>query len=333
MELINKIGARLKLMLICLAMFFNLSSANSQKKYDKEKEKILGEGFALYTLILANWMSNDLYYENEFNTRIVKGYLSYKGNKDSLVTIFWREIDTLSAEYKAKNFTQVGDTGILATKKVVKDLERRVIVKEFAYAHMQAKQSNAHIIEEERAPTDFEKMLMDYRAMVYKEMNSDTIFFKHYKEVQLKAIPFDAGKEIKVFVYSTTLHEGVIPFGGDYLLVYDKKEKKLKTKIDYHKELVFLPTKYKGKQYDASKAADHVHVEGASELITPTDIATLLLYKSRLEWDELHVLSKKSTSIFTLIDKKLVIVPTMQFEARKKMQRAAEVKEENSKMH
>ena len=307
--------------------------AHSQKKLEKEKKQILGEGMALYTLILANWTSNDLYYENEFNTNYIKGYLSYK-EKDTIKTIFWREIDTTSAEYKAKNFRQVGDTGIARQQhpKIIEDL--RLVVKTICYPKMNVRKTNAEIIdEEERAPAGKEKILMDYRDMVYHAINADTSFFKLYAGTSLKAVPFDAGKEVKVYVYSSVKKEGIVPFGGDYFLRYDKKTKMLIEKTDLHNDCIFISAQYKGKSYDASKATIHTHKEGVSELITPTDIATLLLYKNRLEWDEHHVVAEKYTSVFTLIDRKLDIIPTAELDYLKKKRIENENEKKKSNMH
>ena len=274
----------------------------------------MGEGLALYTIILANWTSNDLYYENEFNTDIVKGYMSYKV-KDTIKTIFWREIDTTSAAYKAKMFKQVGDTGILASKQPKRMNDLRLIFKTICYPKMSVTKANAVIPdEEERSPNAYEKMMMDYRASTYKEINSDTMLFKRYDGTQLKAIPLDMGKEVKVYVYSSSTSDDYVPLGGDYLLVYDKKEKLLVEKQKLHSGLILISSRYKGASYDASKSTFHNHKGETSELITPTDIAILLLYKKRIEWDEHHVVSDKYTCIFTLIDRKLQIIPTEEYE-------------------
>ena len=201
-----------------------------------------------------------MYYENESNTNYVKGYLSYK-DKDTLKTIFWREIDTTTEEYKAKTFQKAGDTGIVVQQQPKKINELRVIVKTMRYVRMSVSKKNADIADEEREPNEKEKMLMDFRAMTYKEINSDTSFFKHYVGTQLKAIPFDAGKEIRVYVYSSTIKEGVVPIGGDYLVIYDKKEKTIIEKTDLHQDCIFISTQYSGKSYDASKATLHSHKE------------------------------------------------------------------------
>jgi hypothetical protein len=292
---------------------FNLLHA--QKVSAKDKDKVFLEGLALYTLILGNWTSNDLYYENEFDTKIVSGYLSYR-DKDTLKTIFWREIDTSSVEYKTKTYKKAGDT--VAAEQSNKAPELRWVVKTVRYNNMNVSKKNARIAEEEeRVPTENEKMLMDYRDRVYKGINKDTAFFKMYDGVKLRAVPIDAGKIVKVYVYSSTLKEGVVPIGGDYLIVFDKKTNTVVSKEDLHKDMIFIPTQYRGKKSDVSKATIHTHKPGTAALITPTDIATLLLYKGQLEWDEHHVISDKYTSIFSLVDRKLEIMLTKDFEALK----------------
>lgn len=321
-----------KYFLAAVFIFSCLSSAFCQKKLDKAKKEILGEGLALYTLILANWTSNDLYYENEYNTNYVKGYLSYR-DKDTIKTIFWREIDTASAEYKAKTFQKAGDTGIVVQQQPKKINDLRVIVKTMRYAKMSVVKKNADIVDEEREPNEKEKLLMDFRAMTYKSISTDTSFFKQYAGVTMRVVPFDAGKEMKVYVYSSVKQEGVVPIGGDYLLIYDKKTKELVEKTTLHDDCIFISTQYKGKSYDASKATIHSHKEGAAELITPTDIATLLLYKSQLEWDEHHVIAGEYTCVFTLIDRKLDIIPTAEFEYLKKKKADSEKEEKKGKMH
>lgn len=299
-----------------------LKPAIAQKISEKDKNKVLTEGLALYTLILANWTSNDLYYENEFNTSIVKGYLSYR-DKDTLKTIFWREIDTASTEYKTKTYKKASDT--VAAEQTNKEIELRWIVKTMSYPNMSVSKKNAvYPEEEERAPTEQEKMLIDYRKKVYKEIASDTTFFKLYAGTKLRVVPIDAGKLMKVFIYSSVVKEGIVPIGGDYLLVYDKKENVLVSKEDLHKDCVFISTQYNGKGTDASKSTIHNHKKGTSPLITATDIATLLLYKSQLEWDEHHVISDKYTSIFSLVDRKLDIMLTKEFDALRAQKAAKE---------
>jgi hypothetical protein len=318
---------------ILLLLFYTFCiGSHAQKKIEKEKNKVYSEGLALYTIILANWTSNDLYYEQEFPTGYVKGYLSYRDKGDTIKTIFWREIDTSSAEYKAKIFKPVNDTGVLA-KQVNRPLDDiRVIVKTISYPKMTVNRRNAFINEEERSPTDKEKLLMDFRSLAYDAINNDTVFFKQYAGMFLRAVPFEAGKQIKVYIYSSTNREGVVPFGCDYLLVYDKKERMLIEKTDLHKDCLLISVGHKGKLYEIGKITQHTHSQGISNLITPTDIATLLLYKNLVQWDEHHVIGKKYVSIFTLTDRKLDVLPIQDYEKIKQKKIKIEEEEKKRKM-
>lgn len=321
---------RILFILICVSLLIP-HSVEAQRKVERSKDEIMTEGMALYMIILANWTSNDLYYENEFNTNAVKGYLSYK-QKDTIKTIFWREIDTASAEYKTKMFKAVGDTGEFARKD--KPMELRRVIKTINYKRMQVTRENAHIVDEaERVPTKYETMLMDYRGKALKAINTDTTFFKQYEYTKLKSVPLDLGKEVKVYVYSPVLKNDVVPFGGDYEILFDRKTKEISEKKDLHQDCVFISTHYAGKASDAVKATEHHHSDAVSPFITATDVATLLLYKNILEWDEHRVVSGKYTSVFTTVDRKLDILPTAEYEALQKKKRTSEKEEKNQNFH
>jgi hypothetical protein len=325
----KKYRNRFMLFLFLLLSLSHFSHVNAQRITEKDKNKVFLEGMALYTLILGNWTSNDLYYENEFDTKIVSGYLSYR-DKDTLKTIFWRAIDTSSVEYKTKSYKSASDT--VAAEQSNTSVELRWILKTVKYKNMSVLKKNAQIPDqEERLPTATERMLMDYRDKAYAEINSDTVLIKQYAGTRLKAVPIDAGKEVRVYIYSSTVKPGVVPIGGDYLLVYDKKTNTLISKEDIHRECIFISTQYKGKKSDLSKATLHTHKPGTAPLITPTDIATLLLYKSQLEWDEHHVVSDKYTSIFSLVDRKLDIMLTKDFEALKEKKSVNDKEEQKYK--
>jgi hypothetical protein len=312
--------------------FSLFTSVYAQRRLEKEKNEVLVEGLALYTIILANWTSNDLYYENEFPTNGVSGYLSYK-DKDTVKTIFWREMDTASAEYKAKTFRQVADTGILATPHSNSISDLRVIVKTFNYAKMNVSKKNAKLNEDEREPTNYEKVLMDFRKSAYEEIKKDTAFYKEYQGTSLKAVPMDAGKKVKVYIYSSSTSDNFVPLGGDYLILYEKKENNLLERQMLHDRIIMISAHYNGKASDPTKATYHNHKGDSPELITPTDIATLLLYKSTINWDEHRVVSEKYTSIFTLIDRKLQIIPTKEYNHLIDKKAAQDKEEQNSNFH
>ncbi|MFI5164371.1 MAG: hypothetical protein ACHQHP_03885 [Bacteroidia bacterium] len=262
----------------------------------------------------------------------MNGYLSYK-DKDTVKTIFWREIDTASAEYKAKTFKSVEDSSAISAKQPQKVSDPRVITKTFKYAKMSVTKKNCKIIEEEREPTDYEKMMMDFRKTVYDEMNKDTAFYKEYQGTSLKAIPMDFGKQVKVYVYSASTADNFVPMGGDYLVIYKKKEKEFVERHKLHDRIIMISTHYKGKSSDPDKSTFHNHKGDSPELITPTDIATLLLYQKMVEWDEHRVISEKYTCVFTLVDRKLQVIPTAEFERLNKTKNTKDKETENSNFH
>ena len=85
-----------------------------------------------------------------------------------------------------------------------------------------------------------------------------------------------------------------------------------------------ISSHYSGKSSDATKATYHYHKGESPELITPTDVATLLLYKATVDWYEHRVISDTYTCIFTLIDRKLQVISTKDFERLNKKDRAGQ---------
>ena len=84
---------------------------------------------------------------------------------------------------------------------------------------------NVKINEEEREPTEYEKMMMDFRKSAYDEMKRDTAFYKEYQGTALKAVPMDMGKKVKVYIYSSSTSDDFVPLGGDYYILYRKRKK------------------------------------------------------------------------------------------------------------
>jgi hypothetical protein len=141
------------------------------------------------------------------------------------------------------------------------------------------------------------------------------------------------GKKIKVYIYSSSASDDFVPMGGDYYILYGKKEKNLVERKKLHDNIIMISSHYKGKSSDQSKATFHNHKGDSPELITPTDIATLLLYKSTVDWDEHRVISKTYTSIFTLVDRKLQVIPTKEYERLNKKKAIQDKEAKNANFH
>jgi len=115
--------------------------------------------------------------------------------------------------------------------------------------------------------------------------------------------------------------------GNDYLLTYNKKNK-LKKKEKLHNSLLEFPYKFEeGDKNEGDKKMEMtIHSHIVTDLITETDICTLLLYKDFVEWDHHLVMSKKYVSIFDLKEESLQVMKTKDW---KKLAKA--VKEQNKK--
>src|SRR5688572_6179800 len=73
----------------------------AQKPSKKKMQEIKDEGTALYTLEHANEVSLDVFYENEYDKKGIKGYFSYKDG-DTIKTLFYGKVDTNAINFKSQ---------------------------------------------------------------------------------------------------------------------------------------------------------------------------------------------------------------------------------------
>jgi hypothetical protein len=148
--------------------------------------------------------------------------------------------------------------------------------------------------------TDLIKIRQDALGRI--NTNADK-FFSFYKNTSYNIIPLINSKERKVYSITGPQTGGVILIGNDYLFKYDQ-DNNFVSKEKIHNSLIQLPTKT-----DSNKdviATVHSHV--ISDIIDPTDICTLLLYKDAVQWRQHYVIGKKFVSIFDMDKENLVIV-------------------------
>ena len=96
-------------------------------------------------------------------------------------------------------------------------------------------------------------------------------------------------------------------FGNDYLLTFDKNNKLSKQK---QLHLSLIPIEY-GKK-DEIEGSIHSHV--IDDLITSTDICTLMLYGKFAKMKTHYVMSKKYVSIWDCKKETLVVMTREAFE-------------------
>lgn len=158
----------------------------------------------------------------------------------------------------------------------------------------------------EREFTTYENDIYVIRKIALSEANADTLF-KTYKNTNLNFIPLISGDEKKVYVLTGPQQNGVVIFGNDYLLTFDKNNK-LKLKKQLHKNII--PIYYGGKEEEGKQieGAMHSHLPETGDFITATDICTLMLYEKFAKWKTHNVVSKKYLNIWNCETDQLTVI-------------------------
>lgn len=256
-------------------------SVLGQKNLSKEAQQIVAEGKLLYKSEMASWYGTDLFLENYKTRENIGGYFSYIDNEIAKCIFF----------SKADNPKVIGTISFdssynLKTAKI--DLTER----------------------------DFNKIetdLYQIRKIVLNEINTNSDgLFKFYKNTNLNIIPLINGQEKKAYILTGPQKSGVVIFGNDYLLTLDKNNK-LVTKKQLHKNII--PIDYgnieDGKEVES---AMHSHLPETGDLITATDICTLMLYEKFAKWKTHNVVSEKYLNIWNCETNELTVIPTKAIE-------------------
>ncbi len=264
-----------KTLTIIFALF--TFSILAQNNLTKEAQLIVAEGKLLYKSEMASWYGTDLFIENYKDRQNIGGYFSYSENEVSKCIFF----------SKSDHPTVIGTISFDETYNV----------------------KAAKIDLSERELTQYENDIYQIRKLALAEINADKVLFKQYENSNLNLIPLIDGKEKKVFVLTGPTQTGVVLFGNDYLLTFDKNNK-LTQKKQLHKNLI--PINYGGKDKDGSplvtEVAMHSHLAETGDFITATDICTLMLYGKFAKWKTHNVVSSKYLNIWNCETNELSVV-------------------------
>lgn len=262
-----------------LTIIFTLFTLSvlAQKNPNNEAEPIVAEGKLLYKSEMASWYGADLFVENYKNRQNIGGYFPYTEKEISKCVFFSK-----SDNPKVIGTISFDDTYNVKTAKM--DLT-------------------------ERDFTKYENDIYQIRKLALVEINTDKTLFKVYENSNLNLIPFIDGKEKKVYVLSGSKKNGVVLFGNDYLLTFDKNNK-LTLKKQLHKNLI--PISFGGKDKEGkpfvSEEAMHSHLPETGDFITATDICTLMLYGRFAKWKTHSVVSKKYLNIWDCTTNELTVI-------------------------
>jgi hypothetical protein len=260
--------------LLTFILTFLTVSAFGQKDPTEEAQPIVAEGKLLYKSEMASWYGTDLFLENYKIRDNIGGYFSYTDKAISKCIFF----------SKSDNPKVIGTISFDST-----------------YNTKTAKMDFA-----EREFTTYENNIYAIRKIALSEVNSDTLF-KTYNNTNLNFIPLINGNEKKVYILTGPKQNGVVIFGNDYLLTFDKNNK-LTLKKQLHKNII--PIYFGGKEEDGKQieGAMHSHLPETGDFITATDICTLMLYEKIAKWKTHNVVSKKYLNIWNCETDQLTII-------------------------
>jgi len=264
--------------LLLLTLFLSLNIS-----YSQTKDEVLAEAYLLYNSEKASWHGTDLFLE-KFPTKRdqIGGYLSYTENKTHNCIFFDKsEEPKLLAQLTFNDNFDLEAVKIDSTNRNLNTLEKDLFI---------------------------------IRALALKEINQDTLF-KQYSNTNLNLIPIITKKERKVMVLTGPKINGVVVFGNDYELKFNKNNK-LTSKKALHKNII--PIEYNNETNQDTTI--HNHLKSTGDLITSTDLCTLMLYGDYTNWEQHYVLSDKNVSIWDVKTKKLLVMTKKAWEKINKHQ-------------
>lgn len=261
---------------IFLFLSFILSlGASAQNNPTDEAQPVVAEGKLLYKSEMASWYGTDLFLENYKDRENIGGYFSYTDDKLAKCIFF----------SKAAAPKVIGTISFDSTYNI--------------------KTADINLSERDFSKTETD--LYEIRKLALIEINSDT-FFKTYQNTSLNLIPLINGQEKKVYVLTGPQKSGVVIFGNDYLLTFDKSNTLL-LKKQLHKNII--PVYYGEKEEEGKQTmgAMHSHLPETGHFMTATDICTLMLYEKFAKWEQHIVISEKYMNIWNCKTDQLTVIP------------------------
>ncbi|WP_026990222.1 hypothetical protein [Flavobacterium subsaxonicum] len=244
---------------------------------EKEKQEIMKEAKLLYNSERASWSGTDIFMA-KFPEKREKmgGYFSYsQGNQHKCVFVDNQASPNVLA-------TILFDDGFVIEASKTDTVSRKL--------------------------TPLESDLYTIRQKALAEVRTDTLF-KHYKNTSLNLIPIIHNNKKKVYMLTGPSATGVVIFGNDYLVEFDKNNA-IKSKKVLHKNII--PINYTDNEGEISTI--HNHTKETGYLPTATDICTLLLYAQYTHWQQHYVISKKYISIWDCNKEEFFVMTTEAWE-------------------
>lgn len=240
--------------------------------FAQDREEILAEGWLLYNSERASWHGTDIFLAKYPEKRdAIGGYFSYTEDKTHKCIFFDKQEDPLvlaAITFDSSFVVEVADINTTSRKLNSKEKELFII-----------------------------------REKAIDESIKDTLF-KRYENTSLNFVPLIVNNKKKVYALTGPSVSGVVVFGNDYLITFDKKDNII-SKKELHKNII--PIDYTSNSIEKVTTM-HSHTEETGNLITATDICTLLLYGPHTNWKQHMVISKENVSIWDCGKEELIIM-------------------------
>jgi hypothetical protein len=171
----------------------------------------------------------------------------------------------------------------------------------------------------ERSMRPEEDAVITLRQAAFEIVSTDTLF-KHYRDTDLNLVPVIDEKGKRVYVLTGPTQNGVVIFGNDYLLTFDDQNKML-TKKKLHQNIISIRYGQGTGNGEKIVGANHTHLPESGELITATDICTLMLYSRFTGWETHTVVSWKYISMWNCRTNTLIVIPQKELNKSVKQQK------------
>jgi len=258
----------MKKIFLFLGVFFTTTTVAFSYTQRRAADRILQEGILLYRLEKAAWYGTRFFLEN----------LSHK------------------KDFVGGFVSYVNDNDRVVNVFFERDNPSRIVVR---FEFDKFPQRNPIRVDTlNQIATSQETNLIAMRQdAVQRVSENENGFFVFYENTSFNFIPLIQGRQRRVFILTAPTVSGVVLLGNDYLLTYNSRNR-FRRKERLHNSLIQFPTE--------GTATFHSHV--LSDLITSTDIGTLLLYRDFVEWRRHYVFSRRYVSIFELDTKGLTVI-------------------------
>jgi hypothetical protein len=258
-----------------ILLIFPALSVFGQENPTRQAQPIVEEGKRLFKSEMASWYGTDLFLELYKDRENIGGYFSYSEGEKATCIFYSR------------------------------GAQPRVIGTIIFDSTYNTKTANSNL--EERDFTANETDIYQIRKLALESIRSDTMF-KTFKNTGLNIIPLIEAGEKKVYVLTGPKEAGIVIFGNDYLLTFDK-DNNLTGKKQLHKNIMWINTREKTKDGEKPVGAMHIHLPETGDFITATDVCTLMLYENSSGWESHVVYSEKYMNIWNCKTNQLTVVP------------------------